>query len=320
MDSDQPGVPAVSRGVYHPLLGTNVEIRVTADAASPAAARALADAAEQAALAEMVRLQSVFTVFDPDSELSRWRAGADVQPSPELVAVLEAAQHWWTVSGGAFHPATAGLRQRWLRAEAEQQVPPAEELAALAEALAVLPFRVDAGTATRLGDCSGLDLNAIAKGYIVDRGVAAAATVAGVVDVLVNAGGDLRHRGATPVRVGVEDPRAPGSPPIAVVEVRDGALATSGPVHRGFRIAGQWFGHVLDPRTGHPVVDRPSTTVLAPDAITADVLATVVGVLSWTEAVGVLAGVPAAAAISIDPAGRVSSWGDWDRAPGPQAT
>ncbi|MCA0294894.1 MAG: FAD:protein FMN transferase [Actinobacteria bacterium] len=308
MSTVPPPATATSRGVYHPLLGTNVEIRV---AATGSDAQARAEAGERAALEEMVRLQSVFSVFDPGSELSRWRAGGDHEPSAELVEVLEAAQHWWTVSGGGFHPATARLRQRWLRAEAEQRLPSDDELAGLARDLRTLPFEVADGVATRLGDCSGLDLNAIAKGYIVDRGVAVAAGGDGVVDVLVNAGGDLRHVGADPVRVGVEDPRSVGGAPIRVVELGEAAMATSGPVHRGFRIGEQWFGHVLDPRTGRPVAERPSTTVRALDAMTADALATVVGVLDWTEAVRVLRSVPGAAAITIDPAGEVRTCGSW---------
>lgn len=297
--------PATSRGVYHPLLGTNVEIRVSADDL------ARAEAGEKAALGEMVRLQSVFSVFDPSSQLSRWRAGGDATPSAELVEVLAAAQHWWRVSGGGFHPATARLRQRWLRAEAEQQLPPSAELKELVASLSDLPYRVEAATATRVADCSGVDLNAIAKGYIVDRGVAAAGATDGVVDVLVNAGGDLRHTGSAILRVGVEDPRNPGGDPIQVVDLTGAALATSGTVHRGFLIGGQWYGHVLDPRTGRPVGERPSTTVRALDAMTADALATVVGVLDWDAAVRVLAEVPGAAALSIDPSGKLRSSGDW---------
>jgi len=298
-------VPAVSRGTYHPLLGTNVEIRVGATEL------ALAEAGEQAALAELTRLQSVFSVFDPGSELSRWRAGADGPLSVELVDVLTAAERWWRVSGGAFHPATARLRQRWLRAEAEQALPSDAELDDLAHTLAELPFRVENGAVTRRGDCSGVDLNAIAKGFIVDRGVDAAMAAEGVVDVLVNAGGDLCHAGSAPLRVGVEDPRRPGGAPIRVLELAGAALATSGPVHRGFEIQGRWYGHVLDPRTGRPVAGRPSTTVRAPDAMTADALATVVGVLDWPAAARVLAGVPGAAALSVGPDGEVLSAGRW---------
>lgn len=299
-----PDVLATSRGTYHPLLGTNVEVRVVGRGAGPGAALARAEAAERVAVAELERLQDVFSVYDPDSELCRWRGGKLDAPPPELVEVLAAAQRWWQASGGGFHPAVGVLRRRWLRAEDEQRLPAAEELAELVAELAELPFRVEGTAVARTGDCAGVDLNAIAKGYIVDRGVAVAAASGGVVDVLVNAGGDLRHTGPESVRVGVEDPDAVGGPPLAVLVLGEGAIATSGSVHRGFRIGGEWFGHVLDPRTGRPVDARPSTTVRAPDAMTADALATVVGVLDWAEAAAVIAGVPGAGALAVLPGGR----------------
>ena len=311
MKTEAAGQRATSRGTYSGLLGTNVEIKVIAEAGSESSARVIAEASEQAALAEMVRLQSVFSVFEPSSELCRWRAGDDVTPSAELADVLGAAQHWWTVSGGAFHPATAPLRERWLRAENDQIPPSEDELAALAAGLRELPFEVSGSGVRRIGDCSGVELNAIAKGYIVDRGVAAGRAVSGVADVLVNAGGDLRHEGDQALRVGVEDPRTPGGAPLQRVELRSGALATSGPVHRGFRIRGQWYGHVLDPRTGRPVIGRPSTTVRAADARTADALATVAGVLDWPQAVEVLTATPGAGCLAVFDSGEVTTCGDW---------
>jgi len=301
-----------SSGIYHPLLGTNVEISVVAVVGSSrATAQDAAEAGERRAVEEMTRLQAVFTVFDPASELCRWRSGVLDEPSAELVEVLTAAQHWWAVSGGAFHPATAGIRARWLRAEAEQRVPSDAELAALADAAHDLPYGVQDGRLRRTGDCSGVDLNAIAKGYIVDRGVAAALGVPGVIEVLINAGGDLRRAGAGTLTVGVEDPQAPGGSPIRVIELAEGALATSGPVHRGFRIGDAWYGHVLDPRTARPVGERPSTTVRASDAMTADALATVAGVMDWEGACGVLDETPGAAVLAVLPGGELRSHGRW---------
>lgn len=301
---------ATSRGTYHPLLGTNVEIRVIAEAASEPAALAQAEAAEQAVVAEMVRLQAVFSVFDQASELCRWRAGDELEPSAELTEVLAAAEHWWRVSGGGFHPCAGALRSRWLRAEAEQRPPEDAELAELVASLAELPFHVDGSAVHRLADCSGVDLNAIAKGYIVDRGLLAARALDGVVDVLVNAGGDLRHEGDSPIRVGVENPAAPGAAPLRVIDLDCGALATSGPVHRGFEIAGTWYGHVLDPRTGRPVTGRPSTTVLADTAMTADALATVAGVLDWDEACTAVTAAHASC-LAVWESGELSSCGRW---------
>jgi thiamine biosynthesis lipoprotein len=300
-----------STGRYHPLLGTNVEVRVDAVAATDHEASRRAVDAEGAAVEEMVRLQGVFSVFDPGSELCRWRSGQDVAVSPELTDCLAAAEHWWRLSGGAFHPASAGLRVRWLAAEAEQVLPTDDELARLATELSVLPFRVREGEVVRTGDCSGVDLNAIAKGLIVDRAVRTAALAPGVVDVLVNAGGDLRHHGDRVLRVGIEHPVEQGGPPAAVVRLADGALATSGSAYRGFRIGDRWYGHVLDPRTGRPVADRPSTTVRARDAQTADAMATVINVLGGAAAATFLVELPDAAVLSVDAAGTVQRWGDW---------
>ena len=298
-------------GRYHPLLGTNVEIRVDAAAQSDADAQRLASDAESVTVDEMLRLQAVFSVFDPDSEVCRWRIGATDAPSPELVECLAAAEHWWKVSGGAFHPASARLRTLWLAAEADQRLPGDDELAEAVASLAALPFVVDEGQVRRTGDCTGVDLNAIAKGYIVDRAVAAAMRFPGVVDVLVNAGGDLRHEGDRELRVGVEDPADRAGAPATVVELARGALATSGSVHRGFQIAGTWYGHVLDPRAGRPVADRPSTTVRARDAMTADAVATVVNVLGWPAAGPLVADVVDVAVLSVDAAGGVLPGGGW---------
>ncbi|PXW31831.1 UNVERIFIED_CONTAM: thiamine biosynthesis lipoprotein [Williamsia faeni] len=88
----------------------------------------------------------------------------------------------------------------------------------------------------------------------------------------INAGGDIvcgLGRGSTalasPWRIGIQDPNRPGV--IArVVDVVDGALATSGTVARG--------NHIIDPRSGAPVRRRSSTTVIGPDLMWADIWAT----------------------------------------------
>lgn len=300
-----------SLGRYHPLLGTNVEVRVDALAGSDDEAQRLAADTEDVVVEEIVRLQAVFSVYDAGSELSRWRAGAHEAVSEELRDCLAAAEHWWRVSGGAFHPAAARLRALWLRAEAAGELPSDDELAQVVADLATLPFVVRGDRIERTGDCSGVDLNAIAKGYIVDRAVTTAARSPGVVDVLVNAGGDLRHEGDRTLRVAVENPADRGGPPATVVELDGGAVATSGSVHRGFWISGTWYGHVLDPRTGRPVDGRPSTSVRAPTAMTADAVATVVNVLGWPAAAPLVTGLPDVAVLSIDAAGVMLRGGRW---------
>ncbi len=283
-------VPVETNATFFPLLGTDVSIRVVA------ADHDAGQACEEAAVGTLQHLQGVFSVFEPDSELSRWRRG-EVDAGPELVSVLTLAHRWHALSRRAFHPAALRLRRRWLRAEQDDDAPARREMAELAAGIAELPFHpTREGGIIRVADCADVDLNAIAKGWAVDRATEAGLAVAGVHAVTVNAGGDLRHRGSGGVTVGIEDPARPvdNAPPLARVRVRNAGLATSGAARRGFRVRGQWYGQVLDPRTGWPVAHTRSVSVLAPDAATADAVATCAGVLPLAEGlrlVGELGGV-----------------------------
>jgi len=113
-----------------------------------------------------------------------------------------------------------------------------------------------------------LDPSGYVKGWAVDRGVALL-EAAGLRNFAVNAGGDIwLAGGALPDfdwRVGIEHPHLPDSV-AAVVQVRDGAVATSGAYARG--------DHVLDPHTGEAPADLVSVTVTGPDLGVADAYAT----------------------------------------------
>lgn len=275
-------------GVYEPLLGTRVSIGVRAHDDERARA------GEAAALAECERLEALLSGYRASSAWSRWRAGDDSAVTPEVVELLALAAHWHRLSGGAFNPAAGLLRDLWQRSAADGAAPTEHALAAAVAEIAVLPYRVVDGDhpgrgglhLERTGDCKHLDLHAIAKGWIVDRAVAAALAVDGVSEVLVNAGGDLAHRGGAPITVGIEDPRRPydNAPPLTRVQLGDGGLAAGSGARRPLVVAGQRHSHVLDPRTGHPVQHTLAAAVIAPDVCTADAAATVVGVLTVDEA------------------------------------
>ncbi len=293
--------------VYQPLLGTNLEVRVLADSEQAAAL------AESAVVEQVQHLSSVFSVFDPASELRRWRGGEVDAVSADLAGALALAQSWFDASGAALHPGCRVLLEQWQQAEASGVPPDPPYLADLADRLAELPFRVSDGRVARVGDCTGVDLNAFVKGHVVDRALERGAAVPGVRALVVNAGGDLRHCGAGEVSVRLEDPRRPhdNAEPLTRVRVSNAAVATSGSVHRGFRVGGRWFGHVLDPRTGWPVQHTVSASVLAPDAATADALSTVVMVLPPREALQFLDRREDGAALLVDADGRTHRSARW---------
>jgi thiamine biosynthesis lipoprotein len=271
---------------YEPLLGTTVEIRIEL---SGEGREREADGLSEAIVEEIVRLQSVFSSVDPTSEFRRWARGEVDELSAELTEVLELAAGWQQRSSGRFTPAVGALSAVWQEAERTGALPDQECLDAVVTKIAEPRWTVVDGVVTRLADASDCTLNALAKGWISDSVLHLAEVLApdGCELLCVNAGGDLAHRGARSLIVGIEDPFRPvdNLPPIATVELRDCGLATSGGARRWFEIDGRRRSHVLDPRTGQPVDHLASISVVAADCATADVLCTTLGLLHPDEAI-----------------------------------
>ncbi len=264
---------------HWPLLGTVVEVRASA------AQRSDAERAERIVGDEMARLEGVFSVFDEASMLRRWTVDGTVQTSNEFDELLEMALRWQRCSRGAFNVSTRRLRHLWAAAAIDDCRPSAGELQYAAADIVSAPYRFDGHVLQQVGDCSGLDLNAIAKGYIVDLAVEAAWRVCSLDSLTVSAGGDIAHRGSRPVSVGIEDPASPldNAAPLLTIDLHNAAVATSGSARRGVTVGTERLSHVLDPRTGEPAAGSTSVTVVAPDAATADVVATIVNVMQPEE-------------------------------------
>ena len=105
-----------------------------------------------------------------------------------------------------------------------------------------------------------LDPSGYVKGWALER----AAALVDARQLCLDGGGDLVLRGG-PWRVGIRHPLQTGRL-CAVLDVTDGAVATSATYERG--------EHILDPRTGRPPRGVRSVTVTGPDLATADAYAT----------------------------------------------
>lgn len=267
---------------YERVLGTLLELQILADTLEEG------QATEAAVLTEIGRLEDIFSAYRPDSELCRWQEthAVPVPVSPELAAVLQAAENWRVQTGRAFHPAVEALTRLWREGVELNKVPDDDELKRVVAELSTLLWDVDetrlmARRWTRLP----VTLNAIAKGWVIDAACQTAMRQPGVRAALVNIGGDIRHAGHKPVLAAVANPFSPqdNAPPFASVRLNNQGLATSGNYRRGFQIGEQWYSHVLDPRTGYPAGDVVSATVIADSAECADVLATVFSVMPPDE-------------------------------------
>ncbi len=295
---------------HHPLLGTVVEVIVSNS--DEAEARSL----DAAVVAEIERLEDVFSAFRTDSELNRWkRDELDAPPSVDLSRVMAAALDWQDRSGGVFNPLAGQLSQVWADAEAAGTMPAAHALRDAADAIGEPRYEMVDGVPTLRGDCTDLNLNAIAKGYIVDSAAHVAHAMAADVAVLVSAGGDMRHLGRAAAIVGIANPLRPydNEPPVTSIALYNAGLATSGGSRRGFRFGEQRVSHELDARTGLPLRTHASISVVAPDAMTADALTTVTGALSPVDTVATIEARPDAACLVIDTDGRHHADRAWGR-------
>lgn len=310
-------VPAVAADdfafYYENVMGTSLELRVRADDAE-AARRA-----ENRVLREIGRLSGIFSGHDETSEFRRWQAASQrpMKVSPELFEVLQACDLWRARSAGAFDPRVQALSRLWSGCAERNRMPAPEELAGAMSLMSRPAWRLDpgAGTAERRSDCP-LSLDAIAKGYIIERACAAASAEGhGIRGLLLNVGGDLRVCGDAPRTIGIASPTADSetSEPLAYVEVRDRAVATSGRALRGARIGGRWYSHIIDPRSGVPADGIAGATVIAERSADADALATICNVLAPEDSIRLAESLPGVECLIITSDGGVARSAGWHR-------
>ncbi|MDF2461669.1 MAG: FAD:protein transferase [Candidatus Saccharibacteria bacterium] len=113
-----------------------------------------------------------------------------------------------------------------------------------------------------------IDLGAAGKGYLIDL-VAGILRAGGVTSYLIDAGGDLLHRGDQPARIGLEHPQDP-TQAVGVVMLGNESICASA----GNRRAWAGLHHIMDPHQAKPTTDVLATWVIAQSALLADGLAT----------------------------------------------
>ena len=132
-----------------------------------------------------------------------------------------------------------------------------------------------------------LDLNAIAKGYAVDK-VHQKILEMGFKDVFIEIGGEVKCSGQNKFkkkwRVGVEDPISSSKNIIKVINLEDRAMATSGNYRNFVDLNGLILGHTIDPRIGKPIKSEVlSVTVISSSCMRADAWATALMVMNFKK-------------------------------------
>jgi thiamine biosynthesis lipoprotein len=231
------------------------------------------------------------SVYDPQSDISRInRLGFS-----EAVEVREdtyqlIADHiiYYRLSGGVFDMTIGPLLQLWKQSAEAHILPTTQEIIAAKASMGIdaVELLPDHRVRLKRSDIK-INIDSIGDGYAADE-AAAILRRHGLENFLIDSSGELYAGGQScrgrPWRVGVQDPQDPAHL-IDTLELRDMAVSTSGIYQRYYEIAGKRYAHIIDPRTGYPVQDIYSATVIGPSARMADFLSTSLCVLSPAEGV-----------------------------------
>jgi len=282
-----PGLVALSvllLGIYHLksnrlpesysavnlVMGTYVRVIVEADEQE-------GDSACRKVFDEFKRIENLMSPQVPTSLVSRLNSGEIRQADdPDLARVMRAGIEVAELSHGAFDPTVGGLVGLWDGESSRPRVPPADSIALARQLVSIGSIKVDSTRVTFEKPGLVIDLGGIAKGYAINRGLELLKKL-GIRNALIDAGGDIGILGERPGggawRVGIQHPRK-SEKIIGILKMTRGAVATSGDYQRYFVANGRRYHHIIDPKTGWPARPAVSVTVLAPEAETADALAT----------------------------------------------
>ena len=230
-----------------------------------------------------------YSRFIPDSLISRINAAAGrdwVEVDGETDALFNLCQEMIFFTRGVFDPTALPLIRLWNWKAKPPVIPDEQSISRARELVGWRKVQRRAGGIflPQPGMC--LDLGGIGKEYAVDR-VLTMGLKRGIETILVDFGQDVRVHGKPPGRdawhVGLQDPRNLNCCWTGVASTNS-AVATSGDGVRQFTHQGKRYGHILDPRTGHPVSNGAlAVSIIAPHCTFAGILSTAAFILGLKE-------------------------------------
>lgn len=286
------------------IMGTEVTITVVAGT------RKDGEAAIDAGMAELRRLDAMMSLYKDSSEITKVNLAAGKGPvavSPEMIEVVEHAAKISTLSNGVFDITVGPLVVLWQMRLKEGTVPTDREIGRVRALVNYRNIIVDRNASTIYLRKSGMimDFGGM-KGYLADR-VADIIKKQGITSAIIAIAGDIwvlgRRENGAPWKIGVQHPREHDKT-LAVLEFRDKYISTSGDYERFVIREKKRYHHIIDPRTGKPSKGVISVTLIGDRGAVIDPLAKVPFILGPEEGLKLVKKI-GAEAIIVDEQGKV---------------
>lgn len=233
------------------------------------------------------KYDSMFSNKIEGSEISRINSagGNPVEASKETIKLIKKGIYYSEMSDGAFDITIAPVSNLW---DFKAETPSVPSPEAIAEAVSHVNYEniIIRDNTVKLADPqAGIDLGAIAKGYIADR-IKDYLEEEGVRHAMINLGGNVLAMGSkldgSDYNIGIQKPFDETGEPITSVKISDKSVVTSGIYQRYFKADGKIYHHILDPNTGYPCDNNLySVTILTDSSLTADALSTTCFLLGY---------------------------------------
>lgn len=257
-------------------------------------------------------VEATLSAFNDSSLISRVnKSHTPLMCNTMLTELFNESKRINLISKGAFDPTVGPLVNMWgfgRNRDSVKTVSPVMIDSALAR-VGIDDCRIDvSGKLIKKHPDTEFNFSAIAKGYACDK-ISEMFNRNGLKNYLIEIGGEIVLKGHNPKnsswRIMIESPITDSQWDANVIELADGAVASSGNYRNYREIDGQIVSHTISPFTGYPIqTDILAVTVVAPSCMTADAVATACMVMNLDSAYAMVDRIPNVEALFITGIGQ----------------
>lgn len=258
-----------------------------------ASTRQQALVAIDAGIAEISRIEELISEWDPKSQTSliNRNAGIDsVEVDPELFNLISRSLKISQITNGAFDISFEGIYKLYTFDRAEHPLPDSLVVAKSVRLINWKNIKTNPKNHKVYLNEKGMKIGfgSNGKGYAANMAMKVMQKMPGVVGGIVNASGDMMVWGESNHPDGwniqISNPQNKEKS-IAWLKLNNQSIVTSGDYEKYFTSNGIRYSHIINPRTGYPVTEVKSATIISPDAELSDALATSMCVLGIEEGI-----------------------------------
>lgn len=198
--------------------------------------------------------------------------------SDTLADILDKGLYYSNLSGGKFDITVEPITSQWNFISEDAVIPEKSDIEAALPLVGYKNMTLKDNTVTFQKEGMGIDLGAIAKGYIADR-VKEYLLDQGVESAMINLGGNIlvvgKKPNGKPFTVGIQKPFAGRNEIVAAMEIEDKSVVSSGIYERYIMKDDKFYHHIIDPSTGYPYKNNlVAVTIISDKSVDGDGLST----------------------------------------------